>query len=83
MSDEDLQYLLRIISLELAIRMSSEKYSECFRNIAEAREELDEMIEQLRKDRDRMCFVAEITADLERLPLTTDQETDEAHGLYL
>ena len=41
------------------------------------------MIGQLRKDRDRMCFVSSITADLERLPLTTDQTDDEVHGLYL
>ena len=83
LSDEDLQYLLRITSLELAIRMSSEDYTECFRNIAEIRKEMDEMIEALRKDRDRMAFVAEVTGDLERLQLTTDEEPDEAYGLYL
>ena len=83
LSDEDLQYLLRITSLELAIRMSSEDYTEAFHKIAEVRKEMDEMIEALRKDRDRMVFVAEVTADLERLPLTTDEEHDEAHGMYL
>ena len=82
-TDEDLQYLLSIVSLELAVRMETEKYSESFHNIAEAREEMDEMISHLREDRDRMCFAASVTADLEQLRLTTDNEADEAHGLYL
>jgi len=83
LTDEDLQYLLRIVSLELAVRMDTETYSESFHNIAEARKEMEEMILHLREDRDRMCFAASVTADLERLSLTTDNESDEAHGLYL
>lgn len=82
-SDDDLQYLLRIVSLELAIRTDSKIYSEQFHKIADAREELEEMIYELRKDRDRMCFVASISADLDRLHLTTDGDKDEAHGMYL
>jgi len=82
-SDEDLEYLLRIISLELAVRTDGETYSEQFHKIADARVELEEMLSHLRKDRKRMSFAAAIRADLERLPLTTDQTNDEAHGLYL
>lgn len=83
LEDEDLQYLLRIVSLELAIRMNADQYSESFQRIVEARKEMDEMISHLRKDRDRMCFVAEITADLEHLPMIADRDADEAHGLHL
>jgi len=83
MTDEDLQYLLRIVSLELAVRMEADQYGKSFHEIAEAREDMDEMIFHLRRDRDRISFVAAITADLERLSLTTDREVDEAHGMHL
>ena len=43
LSDEDLQYLLRITTLELAIRMSADDYTEAFHNIAEVRKEKDEV----------------------------------------
>lgn len=83
LSDEELDYLQRIISLELAIRMPQEAYERHFRQVAEARREADEMIAQLREDRERMRFVAAVRADLENLPLTTDRDGSETHGLYL
>lgn len=84
LSDEELDYLHRIISLELAIRMSRKAYERHFHGVAEAREAADEMVGQLREDRDRMRFVADVQADLERIPLTTDRdEADRPHGLYL
>lgn len=84
LSDEELEYLHRITSLEMAIRMNRQAYEQHFREMAEARAELSEMVEQLRADRERMRFVAAVRADLESLPLTTGgANTNQTHGLYL
>ena len=84
LSDQDIEYLHRIISLEMAIRMQGEAYETHFHGVAEARKEMEELICQLRKDRDRMVFVASVQADLENLPLTRDEEeVEETYGLYL
>lgn len=83
LSDEELDYLHRIVSLELAIRMSSESYQRHFHEIAAAREAAEEMVGQLREDRERMRFVTEVQADLARLPLTTDSGGSETRRLYL
>ena len=83
LTDEELDYLVRITSLEMAIRIEADSFSERYRMVAEARAELDEMIERLRRERDLLCFAAEVSADLEQLPLTTDRADDETHGMYL
>ncbi len=83
LTDQELEYLHRITSLEMAIRMDREAYTKHFKNVAEARMEINEMIEMLRKDRDRICFVAAVQADLKNLPLTTDAGDTDVYGLYL
>lgn len=84
LSDDELEYLHRIISLEMAIRMNEESYEKHFHNVAKARKEMDEMIQKLREDRERMCFVAAVQADIDSLPLTTDDDSDDqSYGLYL
>ena len=84
-SDQDLEYLHRIISLEMAIRTDGEAYAEHFHGVAEARKQLDEHINQLREDRDKMHFIAAVEATLANLSLTTDEdeEESESYGLYL
>ena len=82
LSDEMLEYLHRITSLELAIRMSVEIYRERFRTIAEERKTNDAVIQRLRVEREQMRFAAEVQAGLDQLPLTTDMDSDQGFGMY-
>lgn len=83
LTDEELDYLVRITSLELAIRTEAENFQDRYHHVAEARAENDQMIQRLRVERELMLFAAEVSADLEKLPLTTDKPKDNSHGMYL
>jgi len=84
LSNEELEYLHRVISLEMAVRMRREDYTRHFKGVADAREQQDEMIDKIRTERERMYFVASVTSDLENLPLTTDRKNEnESYGMYL
>lgn len=90
LSNDQLEYLHRIVSLEMAVRMKSSDFIAHFQNVVDARKDQDEMVKEVRKDRDRIHFVASVRADLENLPLTTDEEvsdgegrTGQSYGMYL
>lgn len=91
LSNDQLEYLHHIVSLEMAVRMRREDFIEHFRKVVTARENQDDMVEEVRRDRDRMHFVTSVQSDLENLPLTTDEERDngkgrdpgQSYGMYL
>lgn len=80
LSNDQLEYLHRIVSLEMAVRMKRDDFIQHFQNVVDARKDQDEMVKEVRKDRDRIHFVASVQADLENLPLTTDEEESQGEG---
>jgi hypothetical protein len=72
LSNADVEYLHRVIALEMAIRMGPEEYVMHFHGVAAARGSEEDMIEALRGDRDRMSFIAAVEADLAGLLVTSE-----------
>jgi hypothetical protein len=64
LSNADVEYLHRVIALEMAIRMGRETYMMHFHGVAAELGSQEDMIEALRVDRDRMSFIAAVEADL-------------------
>ncbi len=83
LSDEALEYLYKILTWELAIRTSRDTFVARLVELLEAREGIDETIDELRRERELMRFASEVLADIERLPVTTPEPTAETYGLYL
>lgn len=85
LSNEQLEYLHRIVSLEMAVRMRKEDFIAHFEGLVNTRVDQDDMVDALRHDRDRMHFIASVQSDLENLPTTSDEEgsSDQAYGMYL
>ena len=69
LTDRELDFLQQVLAVELAIRMGKADYQQRFRHIADHRPEMDEMVTDWRRQRDRMVFVASVTADLDQLPV--------------
>lgn len=67
LSDQELDFLQQVLAIELAIRLDETAYQRRFRRIADHRPEMDEMVGDWRRQRDRMVFVASVTADLDQL----------------
>ena len=78
LSDQQLAFLHQVVAVELAIRLRREEYVQRFHEIAEHRTEMDEIVSDWRSQRDRMVFVASVTADLEQLPVLAETESSEA-----
>ena len=78
LSDQQLAFLQQVVAVKLAIRMRREDYVQRFHEIAEHRTEMNEIVSYWRNQRDRMVFVASVTADLEQLPVLVETETPEA-----
>lgn len=77
LSDQQLAFLHQALAVELAIRLRRDDFVERFHEIAEHRAEMDEMVSDWRRQRERMVFVASVTADLEQLPVLAESpETD-------
>ncbi|HEY6635945.1 MAG TPA: hypothetical protein VI141_10080 [Acidimicrobiia bacterium] len=85
LSNTELDYLYRIVALELAVRMSRDQFLELLQHLGEARVRDDEVIGQVRVERDRILFVASVESDLTSLPLTTDEREShgQTYGMYL
>ena len=73
LSNEELEFLQEVLAVELAIRLDKDVYEQAFRGIAERRTEMDEMVSDWRRQRDRMIFVASVRADLDRLPILEER----------
>ena len=67
LSDEELDFLQQVLAIELAIRMDDASYQTRFHRIAEHRVEMDEIVTDWRRQRDRMRFVESVTSDLDQL----------------
>lgn len=67
LSDQELDFLQQVVAIELAIRMDATSYQVRFHKTAEHRVEMDEMVCDWRRQRDRMRFVESVTADLDSL----------------
>lgn len=72
LSDEQLAFLHQVVAVELAIRLGRDDYVQRFQEIAEHRTEMDEIVSDWRSQRDRMVFVASVTADLEQLAVLAE-----------
>ena len=72
LSDGELEFLLEVLAVELAIRLDENVYQQRFRRIADHRSEMDEIVFDWRRQRDRMGFVASVTSDLNQLPVLED-----------
>lgn len=72
LSDEDLEFLQHVLTVELAIRLDKTNYQQRFRQIADHRPEMDEIVSDWRNQRDRMYFMASVTSDLDQLPVVED-----------
>ncbi|MGD2042866.1 MAG: hypothetical protein PVJ28_04390 [Acidimicrobiia bacterium] len=73
LTDEELEFLQEILSVELAIRLDQTTYQRRFRQIADHRPEMDEMVNDWRSQRDRMAFVDSVTSDLDQLPVLEER----------
>ncbi|HEX6286290.1 MAG TPA: hypothetical protein VFZ80_02305 [Acidimicrobiia bacterium] len=67
LSDQELDFLQQVLAIELAIRMDDASYQMRFHKIAEHRVEMDEIVSDWRRQRDRMKFVESVTSDLDQL----------------
>lgn len=73
LSDEDLDFLLNVLAIELAIRLDRTAYQQRFSRIAVHRTEMDEIVTDWRSQRDRMRFASSVMADLEGLTVREDR----------
>ena len=73
LSDQELEFLQHVLAVELAIRLDKVSYQQRFHKIAEHRVEMDEMVEDWRRQRDRIIFVASVTSDLDHLPVLEER----------
>lgn len=90
LKNEQLELMHRIVTLEMAVRMNRADFIELAERVADARRHQDELVDQVRRDRDLLQFEATVMTDLDRLPLTTEGEgsdgrynPDGGYGLYL
>jgi hypothetical protein len=67
LTDQELDFLQQVLAIELAIRMDETSYQVRFHRIAEHRADMDEIVSDWRRQRDRMSFVQSVTADLDGL----------------
>lgn len=67
LTDQELDFLQQVLAIELAIRMDETSYQVRFHKIAEHRAEMDEIVCDWRRQRDRMSFVQSVTSDLDGL----------------
>lgn len=77
LSDQQLAFLHQVVAVELAIRLRRDDYVQRFHEIAEHRTEMDEIVADWRNQRDRMVFVASVTADLEQLQVVAETAESE------
>lgn len=87
---QQLEQIHRIVTLEMAVRMNREDFIELLEMLADARKQHDDVVDQVRRDRDLMHFEASVLADLEKLSVTPEEEgsslsrnPNEGYGLYL
>lgn len=73
LTDQELEFLQQILSVELAIRLDKTAYQQRFRQIADHRPEMDEIVDDWRGQRDRMAFVDSVTSDLDQLPVLEER----------
>lgn len=73
LSDEELELLQHVLTVEFAIRLEGEDYQRLFQRIAEHRPEMEEMVSDWRRQRDTMRFVDSVTADLRNLPILEEK----------
>lgn len=78
LSDQQLAFLQQVVAVELAIRLRRDDYVQRFHEIADHRSEMDEIVTDWRNQRERMVFVASVTADLEQLPVLAETDSSEA-----
>ena len=73
LSDQELDFLQQVLAVELAIRLGKADYEERFRRIANHRTEMDDIVSDWRRQRDRMDFVASVTSDLDAIPVLEER----------
>ena len=73
LSNDELEFLQQVVAVEMAIRLNREDYERRFHGVADHRREMDEMVSDWRNQRDRMMFVASVTADLDGLPVLEER----------
>lgn len=67
LSDQELDFLQRIVAVELAIRLEKTAYESRFHSIADHRTEMEEIVCDWRRQRDRMMFITSVRSDLDEL----------------
>lgn len=72
LTDQELDFLQQVVAVELAIRLDKTAFQQRFHRIAEHRPEMDEMVCDWRRQRDRRAFVDSVTSDLDQLPVLED-----------
>ncbi len=83
LSNEVLEYLFELVLWELAIRTSREQFEQCLANATAQRARSEEVIQELRRQRDLMCFAAEVMRDIQLLPGTDESAAPPSTGMYL
>ncbi|HLF62073.1 MAG TPA: hypothetical protein VI980_12940 [Acidimicrobiia bacterium] len=82
-TNDQLETLLRILMWELAMRTSKEQFDQHLNQLAKARAEMDDDLENARNKREQRRFVAEVLRDLEKLPVVGETTSEPSTGLYL
>lgn len=83
LTDEDLDYLAKIVAWEVAVRTSAAHFRDRLNELAEARVHMQEAIQHVRHERDLIRFAEEVLSDLEQLPVQGDQQPEDTYGMYL
>jgi hypothetical protein len=73
LSDQELDFLQQVLAVELAIRLGKADYEKRFHRIADHRKQMDEIVTDWRRQRDRMMFVASVRSDLDQLTVLEDR----------
>ena len=83
MTDEELEFLARVVAWEVAVRTSTEHFRDHLTELSEARPRMQDAIRQVRHERELMRFAQEVLRDLEQLPVQKEDEPEESYGFYL
>ena len=80
LTNEALQALLRAALLELAVRTDRDTYEEVLMGAVSERADADQLVCEIRRQRDLMWFAAEVERDIDSLPTIADR--DRNVGMY-
>lgn len=83
LTNETLEYLAKIVAFEVALRTNAAFFKDRLVALADARSDMQEILDQVRHERDLMRFAEQVMSDLEQLPVQSEAKPEPNYGMYL